>query len=95
MAHRSDREATTLSQCPTGDAQCCDSVDSVQSAAVTALLGVLGIAVSDNTITAGLSCAPIVVIGVGGGDKCALSPVCRSNNDFNGLVSLGCTPISL
>ncbi|KAJ7333394.1 hydrophobin 2 [Mycena albidolilacea] len=84
-----------FSQCHTGDAQCCNSVESVQAPGVTAILGTLGIGVADNTIVVGLNCAPITIIGVGGGGNCAEQPVCCSNNEFDGLISLGCTPLLL
>ncbi|KAF7359724.1 Hydrophobin [Mycena venus] len=86
---------TTISQCPTGDAQCCNTVESIQSPGVTQLLGLLGIVVTDNTLLVGIACTPITVIGVGQGANCAQQPVCCINNDNNGIINIGCTPISL
>nr|ABA46363.1 hydrophobin 1 [Heterobasidion annosum] len=83
------------SQCNTGDAQCCNSVQSATAPAVTSLLGLLGIVLEDINVLVGLSCDPISVIGVGGGANCVQQPVCCENNNFNGLINIGCTPINI
>ncbi|KIJ48514.1 hypothetical protein M422DRAFT_247861 [Sphaerobolus stellatus SS14] len=84
-----------ISQCNTGDAQCCNSVSSASNPSTAALLGLLGIVVQSVTAIVGLGCTPITVIGAGQGANCAQQPVCCTNNNFNGLVNVGCTPISL
>ncbi|KAG2032424.1 hypothetical protein BDR03DRAFT_970119 [Suillus americanus] len=43
----------------------------------------------------GLGCTPISVIGTGDGASCLQQPVCCSNESYNGLVNIGCTPINL
>ncbi|KIJ38668.1 hypothetical protein M422DRAFT_33114 [Sphaerobolus stellatus SS14] len=86
---------TTISQCNTGDAQCCNTVESASSSGAAALLGLLGIVLSDVTALVGTGCTPISVIGVGSGANCAQQPVCCTDNSFNGLINIGCTPISL
>ncbi|KAK0191772.1 hydrophobin [Armillaria mellea] len=80
----------------TGTAQCCASTQSSTdlSAPVTTLLGLLGVVVGQLTGNVGLSCSPITVIGVGG-TQCNNQVVCCDNNNFNGLVSLGCTPLNI
>ncbi|PPQ87946.1 hypothetical protein CVT25_001131 [Psilocybe cyanescens] len=82
------------SQCNTGDLQCCNSAQAANSAAASAALGLLGIVVQDVTALVGLTCNPISVIGVGG-NSCTAQPVCCTNNSFNGVVALGCTPVNI
>ncbi|KAF8523241.1 hydrophobin [Gautieria morchelliformis] len=87
---------TTISQCNTGSAQCCNTVgaaNSLPGAAV--LMGLLGIVLQDVSAVIGLGCTPISVIGVAGGVNCDQQPVCCTNNNFNGLVNVGCSPIAL
>ncbi|KAK0215351.1 hydrophobin [Armillaria nabsnona] len=80
----------------TGTAQCCDSTQSPTdlTAPVVTLLGSLGVVVSQLTGNVGLSCTPITVIGVGG-TQCSNQVVCCNDNNFNGVVSLGCTPLNI
>ncbi|KIJ29214.1 hypothetical protein M422DRAFT_235347 [Sphaerobolus stellatus SS14] len=85
----------SVSQCNTGTASCCNTVQSASSNPVSTLLGLLGIVVGDVTAMVGLGCTPITVIGVGSGVNCAQQPVCCTDNQFNGLINLGCSPISL
>ncbi|KAF8153772.1 fungal hydrophobin-domain-containing protein [Crassisporium funariophilum] len=87
-------EPTPASQCNTGDLQCCNSAQAANSAAASALLGLLGIVVQDVTAIVGITCSPITAIGVGG-NSCSAQPVCCSNNSFHGVVALGCTPVNL
>ncbi|KIJ50777.1 hypothetical protein M422DRAFT_27303 [Sphaerobolus stellatus SS14] len=42
----------------------------------------------------GLGCTEVPVIAGAVGPDCAQQPVCCTDNDFNGLVNIGCTPIS-
>ncbi|KAF9446650.1 hydrophobin-domain-containing protein [Macrolepiota fuliginosa MF-IS2] len=88
--------ATTApaSQCNTGDLQCCNSVQSASSNAVSLLLGLLGVVLSDVTGLVGLTCSPLSVIGVGG-NSCSAQPVCCENNSFNGVIAIGCTPVNI
>jgi hypothetical protein len=86
--------ATTISQCNTGGAQCCNSVQQANSGPATALLGLLGIVLGNTDILVGITCTPITVVG-GGGVNCNEQPVCCSNNNFNGAIALGCTPINI
>ncbi|KIJ48525.1 hypothetical protein M422DRAFT_81792, partial [Sphaerobolus stellatus SS14] len=80
-----------ISQCNTGDAQCCNSTSSASNPSTAALLGLLGIVVQGVDVLVGLGCTPITVIGAGQGANCAQQPVCCTNNNFNGLVNVGCT----
>ncbi|KAF5309264.1 hypothetical protein D9619_012754 [Psilocybe cf. subviscida] len=81
-------------QCNTGTLQCCQSVGAANSTPIAALLGLLGIDVGSVTGLVGVTCSAITVIGTSG-TSCSAQPVCCSNNSFNGVVALGCTPINL
>ncbi|KAK7460912.1 hypothetical protein VKT23_008840 [Stygiomarasmius scandens] len=85
---------TRQGQCNTGSLQCCNSVQDAKSSSLTGILALLGIAVSSITGQVGVTCSPISVIGVGG-NSCSAQPVCCENNNFNGVVALGCTPINI
>ncbi|KAF9524820.1 fungal hydrophobin-domain-containing protein [Crepidotus variabilis] len=82
------------SQCNTGPVQCCNSVQQAGAPDAKALLGLLNIDVSDITALVGLTCVPITLIGIGG-NSCTAQPVCCQNNNFNGLIAIGCVPVSL
>ncbi|KAF8531233.1 fungal hydrophobin-domain-containing protein [Gautieria morchelliformis] len=80
---------TTISQCNTGGAQCCNSVGAANSLpGVGAILGLLGIVIQDLSVVVGLGCANIA------GGSCNQQPVCCTDNHFNGLINIGCSPIS-
>ncbi|KAK0187135.1 hydrophobin-251 [Armillaria mellea] len=82
--------------CTTGAVQCCQSVESSGSTSTltSTLLGLLGVVIGDVGVNVGLTCSPISVIGVGG-NSCSAQTVCCSNNSFNGVVAIGCTPINV
>ncbi|CDO70107.1 hypothetical protein BN946_scf184806.g34 [Trametes cinnabarina] len=80
--------------CNTGAIQCCNSIESSDSAVGSALLSLLGVVVEDVGVALGLGCSPISVIGVGQ-SSCAANPVCCQNNNVGGLVSIGCVPVEL
>ncbi|KAK7675971.1 hypothetical protein QCA50_009647 [Cerrena zonata] len=84
--------ATSTSQCNVGAVQCCDTVTTAQSTNANALLGLLGIVVSDINALLGINCSPLSVIGIGG-NSCSANPVCCENNSFGSLISIGCIPI--
>ncbi|PFH50613.1 hypothetical protein AMATHDRAFT_75507 [Amanita thiersii Skay4041] len=88
------RTGPSISQCNVGSVQCCNSVQSASHPSVTSLAGLLGLDLGDITGLVGLTCNPISVLGIGG-NSCSAQPVCCSNNSFNGLISLGCTPINI
>ncbi|KAF8623766.1 hypothetical protein AX15_006208 [Amanita polypyramis BW_CC] len=79
------------SSCSTGPIQCCNSVEQANSlsAPTTTLLGLLGVEISSITAAVGVGCIPVV------GSACSGQTVCCQNNNFSGLVSLGCNNISL
>ncbi|KAG9227826.1 hypothetical protein PTI98_011462 [Pleurotus ostreatus] len=86
--------AIPASGCNAGDVQCCKSVQKADSAGGAALLGLLGIVLSNLDVFIGGDCSPITAIGVGG-TSCSSQAVCCENNSFNGLIALGCVPINL
>jgi len=53
---------TTISQCNTGDAQCCDSTLDQNNVVATTLLGLLGVVVSGVDALLGVSCSPVSLI---------------------------------
>ncbi|KDQ60459.1 hypothetical protein JAAARDRAFT_125645, partial [Jaapia argillacea MUCL 33604] len=91
----SELEVRQVNQCNVGTLNCCNSVQNYTSEGVQSLAGLLGIVLPDLNALAGIDCSPISVLGVGGGSECAASPVCCENNQFSGLISLGCIPITL
>ncbi|KAF8986972.1 fungal hydrophobin-domain-containing protein [Cyathus striatus] len=84
------------SQCTgtTGSLQCCDSTGTASDASISKLLGLLGVVVQDITALVGVTCSPISVVGVSG-NSCTAQLVCCTNNSFNGVVALGCSPVNL
>ncbi|PPQ81176.1 hypothetical protein CVT24_009476 [Panaeolus cyanescens] len=79
--------------CNTGSLQCCNSVQQasqiptlINNVGLGAIIGLLG--------QVGVTCTPITVIGTGG-NSCTTQPACCSGNTFNGLITLGCSPINI
>ncbi|KIP11930.1 hydrophobin, mutated [Phlebiopsis gigantea 11061_1 CR5-6] len=73
---------------------CCDSTESANSAVGAALLGLLGIDLSDLNVLLGLTCSPISVVGVGSGTECSGTTVSCTNGVVGG-IGIGCVPVSL
>ncbi|KAJ3560049.1 hypothetical protein NP233_g384 [Leucocoprinus birnbaumii] len=80
--------------CNTGPISCCNSVQQATPQTVNLLQGLLGIVLGPITGLIGLNCSPLDILGVGG-NSCSSQPVCCTNNQFNGLINLGCTPINI
>ncbi|KAH9884399.1 fungal hydrophobin [Cubamyces lactineus] len=80
--------------CNTGPIQCCDSVESANSAAGSAILSLLGVVLDDVTAQIGIKCSPISAVGLGQ-SSCSAKPVCCENNNVGGLISIGCAPVEL
>ncbi|KAG1738126.1 hydrophobin [Suillus paluster] len=82
-------------QCNTGNIQCCKSSDSISSYnAIAEILGLVPI-VSDISGLVGLNCSPLSIIGLGSGCEANQEPLCCSDNKYNGLINIGCSPINL
>ncbi|KXN85723.1 Hydrophobin-B [Leucoagaricus sp. SymC.cos] len=89
------------STCSTGPIQCCNSAQKASSPNVRQaienggldLISVLA-AIGNVDALVGLTCSPISVAAVQG-NQCSAQTVCCENNNFNGVVALGCTPINV
>ncbi|KAL0945840.1 hypothetical protein HGRIS_012123 [Hohenbuehelia grisea] len=82
----------------TGDLQCCNSMQSSSNTAVTDLMNFMGdgLTLTGSTAQVGLSCSPIVSdTGLGGATSCSQQTACCSESRFNGLVAVGCIPMTL
>ncbi|KDR72920.1 hypothetical protein GALMADRAFT_142629 [Galerina marginata CBS 339.88] len=88
-------EGGVYNSCNTGPVQCCNSLVESDSQEGTWLTALVGIAVGTVTGQVGANCTPITLIGTGKGASCTSSPVCCSNNSFNGLVAIGCSPVNI
>ncbi|KAF8843450.1 hydrophobin [Paxillus ammoniavirescens] len=83
------------SQCNTGPVQCCNSVQTSGGGnEIDTLLTLLGLEVPAGT-SVGANCSPISAVGTGSGASCTQQPVCCENNNFNGLVNVGCSPVNI
>ncbi|TRM65947.1 fruiting body protein SC1 [Schizophyllum amplum] len=80
--------------CSTGPVQCCNTVAETYDSHVAEILGELGIDVGSLSGLVGLQCAPITILGLGG-NTCTAQTVCCSNNTYNGLINIGCSPINI
>ncbi|KAF8154763.1 type 1 hydrophobin [Crassisporium funariophilum] len=81
--------------CNTGPVQCCNQMLEAEDEHYDIITALLSLDVASITGQIGLSCTPITAIGVGSGANCNSSPVCCSDNQFNGLVAVGCTPVNI
>ncbi|PPR01342.1 hypothetical protein CVT24_006342 [Panaeolus cyanescens] len=81
--------------CNTGDIKCCNQVMSSESAAFKGIASLLALDVTGITGQVAMGCSPITVIGLGSGANCKAQPVCCSGNKYNGLINVGCSPISI
>ncbi|KIY44716.1 fungal hydrophobin [Fistulina hepatica ATCC 64428] len=82
------------SDCSVSNTQCCDTVTTTSDPAASLLLGLLGIVVDLVDVIVGLGCSPISVLS-GGDDGCSGEVVCCENDNFSGLIAIGCTPINI
>ncbi|KAI0717349.1 fungal hydrophobin-domain-containing protein [Cerioporus squamosus] len=83
------------SNCTTGPIQCCEAIQSANSAPGKVILGLLGIILKDLDVVLGLNCDPITGVGVGSGNACTAVTVCCENNSVGSLISIGCIPVFL
>ncbi|KAF5375691.1 hypothetical protein D9615_009389 [Tricholomella constricta] len=75
---------------------CCPRLYDEQAGSgnAAALLGVLNIPVQGANVPIGLDCTPLSVLAVAG-NSCNTQTVCCENNNFKGVVAIGCTPINV
>ncbi|KAI0628894.1 hydrophobin 1 [Trametes polyzona] len=81
--------------CSTEAIECCWGTVDADSDTGTALLEIVGFAVSNVDGLIGVACSPISVVGVGVGAMCSDRPVCCQESNVGGLISIGCIPITL
>ncbi|TFK96784.1 hydrophobin, partial [Pterulicium gracile] len=82
------------SKCNNGPIQCCQNTQSSSDPQASQLLALLGLNIQDVNVPIGITCSPITGIGAGSAG-CSAAPVCCENNDFQGLIAIGCVPISI
>ncbi|KAH9475250.1 Fruiting body protein SC1 [Psilocybe cubensis] len=80
--------------CNTGAVQCCNQSFSSDSSEANLLRTLLGVVLGPVTGQIGLQCTPLSVLAVSG-NSCSSQPVCCTDNTFNGLINVGCTPINV
>ncbi|PPR00674.1 hypothetical protein CVT24_000962 [Panaeolus cyanescens] len=83
------------SSCNTGKVQCCNKLVKSDSSEGQTLLGSIGVATQGVKGLVGANCSPITASAVGSGANCVSSPVCCTNNNFNGVVAFGCSPVTV
>ncbi|KAI9571828.1 hydrophobin [Boletus coccyginus] len=90
-------EVRQISQCNTGSISCCDTTYSSSSTFVYELFGLLGLPPpsSSGGSQVGVSCSPTTIGGTGTGSSCTQQPVCCAGNSFNGVINVGCSPITI
>ncbi|KAH8822453.1 fungal hydrophobin-domain-containing protein [Flagelloscypha sp. PMI_526] len=81
-------------QCNTGPVQCCKSVTTADDENASKIIHSLNVQDIVGNSAVGLNCSPLSVIGISG-NSCSAQPVCCSNNNFNGVIAIGCTPINV
>ncbi|KAH9917136.1 fungal hydrophobin [Epithele typhae] len=85
-----------VGQCNAGETQCCDTTGPAKDVLPPQQLnGLLGVVIQDLNVIVGVSCIPISVIGVEAGNTCSSKPVCCESVASNGLVNIGCVPVTL
>ncbi|KIM29652.1 hypothetical protein M408DRAFT_67258 [Serendipita vermifera MAFF 305830] len=94
--HINSPESATALSCNVGEAQCCQSIHQTQGTQAQFLSSLLGLALPVDNSMLGVQCTPIanLLSVLGGSSTCNSRPVCCTGNDYQGLVSLGCTPIT-
>ncbi|KAF8839974.1 fungal hydrophobin [Paxillus ammoniavirescens] len=79
----------TITQCNTGNVQCCNSLSSATNFAD--ILNRLG-SDYDPADNVGVDCTPISVMGGGESAGCQQQPLCCRNNTYSGAINVGCSP---
>ncbi|KAL0948208.1 hypothetical protein HGRIS_010815 [Hohenbuehelia grisea] len=87
-------QTVPASQCNTGKLQCCNSLERADSTVVGLLLGLLGVVIQGVEALVGITCSPIDILGIGQ-NSCHAQPVCCQNNNFHGIIAIGCVPINI
>ncbi|PVF95038.1 fungal hydrophobin [Serendipita vermifera] len=85
---------TEINNCNVEQEYCCDQTYYSDDKNFLDFAGLVGILVPVERTMVGVQCNPIANI-VGGVKGCQASAVCCSENNFNGLVNVGCNSIQL
>jgi len=85
---------STRGECSTGDQVCCNTFQKASSPQAQEALGALAAEIGAD-VPIGLTCSPITALGLAGGSSCSQQPVCCNNDNFTGLIAIGCTPINI
>ncbi|PFH46406.1 hypothetical protein AMATHDRAFT_69914 [Amanita thiersii Skay4041] len=80
--------------CNTGEVQCCKQLFDSKSDVGSVLLSSFPAEVRGLTGQVGANCSPITAIGAGS-TSCNTQTVCCERNNFNGLITAGCTPVNI
>ncbi|KDQ56645.1 hypothetical protein JAAARDRAFT_36128 [Jaapia argillacea MUCL 33604] len=81
--------SSSPSTCSAGHLQCCDTVTTSSNSEASTIIELLGIPAEDVTGLLGLTCSTLT-----GNKSCRKSTVCCEDNDYNGIISLGCTTVT-
>ncbi|KAG6810321.1 hypothetical protein H0H92_012410 [Tricholoma furcatifolium] len=80
--------------CSSDKELCCNSVHDSQDAEVAKIFSLIGIAAQGVTGQVGVTCVPVsALVGING-QSCSQQTVCCADNNYNGIVALGCTPVN-
>ncbi|KAG1871888.1 hypothetical protein C8R48DRAFT_670328 [Suillus tomentosus] len=83
-------------ECNTGNIQCCKSATSVENYNLMALNDPSLITIPADLVgLVGLDCSALTIVGGGAGCEANQEPMCCSNNKYDGVVNVGCTPINI
>ncbi|PFH47912.1 hypothetical protein AMATHDRAFT_150975 [Amanita thiersii Skay4041] len=82
------------SYCNSGSVQCCNSIEQASTEILTLVLSTTGMTSDQISGQVGVTCSPVTDMGESG-NSCSAQTVCCENNNFNGLIALGCTPINI
>ncbi|KAF8872813.1 fungal hydrophobin [Infundibulicybe gibba] len=80
--------------CNTGTMQCCTEASNASNTANSIIISVAHIDANGVKALVSSSCSPITVVGTGSGYSTSM-PVCCTENNINGLVSFGCSPVNI
>ncbi|KAG1744260.1 fungal hydrophobin [Suillus lakei] len=87
--------AAAQSQCDTGVIECCNKDNTyAQKEPNLYELGLVDVAAVVDAFVA-LSCSGINVVGTSDGCAGNQEPLCCENEKYNGVISIGCTPINV
>ncbi|KAF8156005.1 fungal hydrophobin-domain-containing protein [Crassisporium funariophilum] len=86
--------APNVSQCNTGAVTCCNSLQSARTNSYAQALSLLGVITGPLTGQLGVTCSAPTVIGASGA-SCTNQAVCCNGNTFNGIITLGCSPVNV